>query len=75
MMGIKEAFLEWFIIVLIKNLLLHVQTYLLLTQEKEVMHKACFQHNMAYRDFKDLPVRAASHKVLCDKAFNIVKIW
>ena len=29
---------------------------------------------MAYRDFKDLPQRAASDKVLRDKAFNIAKI-
>ena len=28
---------------------------------------------MAYKDFKDLPGRVASDKVLCDKAFNIVK--
>ena len=35
--------------------------------------RACFQHDMAYRDFKDLPRRAASDKVLRDKAFNIAK--
>ena len=28
---------------------------------------------MAYRDFKDLPRRTASDKVLHDKAFNIAK--
>ena len=28
---------------------------------------------MAYRDFKDLPRRTASDKVLRDKAFNIAK--
>ena len=28
---------------------------------------------MAYGDFKDLPRRTASDKVLCDKAFNIGK--
>ena len=28
---------------------------------------------MAYGDFKDLPRRTASEKVLCDKAFNIAK--
>ena len=28
---------------------------------------------MAYGDFKDLPRRTASDKVLCDEAFNIVK--
>ena len=35
--------------------------------------KACFQHDMAYRDFKDLPKRTASDKVLRDKAFNVAK--
>ena len=35
--------------------------------------KACFQHNMAYEDFKDLSRRTAADKVLCDKAFNIAK--
>ena len=33
--------------------------------------KTCFQHDMAYRDFKDLPRRTAAVKVCCDKAFNI----
>ena len=28
---------------------------------------------MAYRDFKDLPSRTSSDKILCDKAFNIAK--
>ena len=37
------------------------------------LDKACFQHNMSYGDFKDLTRRTASHKILCDKAFNIVK--
>ena len=32
--------------------------------------KACFQHDMAYGDFKDLTRRTASDKILCDKAFN-----
>ena len=35
--------------------------------------KACSQHNLAYRDFKDLPRRTASDKVLSDKAFNVAK--
>ena len=30
--------------------------------------KACFQHGMAYGDFKDLTRRTASDKILCDKA-------
>ena len=37
------------------------------------LDKACFQHDMAYGDIKDLARRAASDKVLCDKAFNIAK--
>ena len=35
--------------------------------------KGCFQHDMAYGDFKDLTKRTASDKILCDKAFNISK--
>ena len=34
---------------------------------------ACFQHDMTYGDFKDLPKRTASDKVLRDKALNIGK--
>ena len=34
---------------------------------------ACFQHDMAYGDFKDLARRTASDKVLRDKPFNIAK--
>ena len=33
--------------------------------------KACFQHDMAYGDFKDLKRRTQSDKVLKDKAFAI----
>ena len=33
--------------------------------------KACFKHDMAYENFKDLLRRTASDKVLRDKAFNI----
>ena len=35
--------------------------------------KACFQHDMAYRDFKDLTKIKASDKILRDKTFNIFK--
>ena len=35
------------------------------------LDKAFFQHDMAYRDFKDLSGRTASDKVLCDKALHI----
>ena len=32
-----------------------------------------FQHDMAYRDFKDFLKRTAAGKVLHDKTFNIAK--
>ena len=35
--------------------------------------KACFQHDMADTDFKDLTRRTAFDKIFCDKAFNIAK--
>ena len=35
------------------------------------LDKACFQHGMAYGDFKDLAQRTASDKVLKNKAFKI----
>ena len=40
---------------------------------KNKLDKACFQHDMAYGDFKDLARRTASDKVLRDKAFDIAK--
>ena len=40
---------------------------------KNELDKACFQHDMAYGDFKDLARRTASDKLLRDKAFNIAK--
>ena len=40
---------------------------------KNKLDKACFQHDMAFGDFKDLASRKASDKVLRDKAFNIAK--
>ena len=30
---------------------------------------------MAYKDFKDLPRRVTSDKVLCDKAFETANTW
>ena len=35
------------------------------------MDKACFQHDIAYGDFKDLGKRTAADKVLRDKASKI----
>ena len=40
---------------------------------KNELDKACFQHNMAYGDFKDLARKTVSDKVLRDMAFNIAK--
>ena len=37
------------------------------------LDKACFQHDIAYGDFKDLTRRTVADKVLRDKAFNIAK--
>ena len=38
---------------------------------KNELDKACFRHDMAYGDFKDLKRRTQSDKVLKDKAFAI----
>ena len=35
--------------------------------------KACFQHDVAYGDFKDLTRKTASGKILLEKAFNTTK--
>ena len=40
---------------------------------KNELDKACFQHDMAYGDFKDLKRRTASDKILRDEVFNIAK--
>ena len=40
---------------------------------KNELDKACFQHDMAYGDFKDIKRRTASDNILKDKAFNIAK--
>ena len=37
------------------------------------LDKVCFQHDMAYEDFKYLPKRTIADKISCDKAFNIAK--
>ena len=37
------------------------------------LDKVCFQHDMAYEDFKYLPKRTIAHKISRDKAFNIAK--
>ena len=40
---------------------------------KNELDKACFQHDMAYGDFKDLAKITAADKILRDEAFNIAK--
>ena len=40
---------------------------------KNELDQPCFQHYMAYGDFKDLKRRNFSDKVLRDKTFNIAK--
>ena len=40
---------------------------------KNELDKSCFQHDVAYGDFKYLAKRTSSHKVLRDKAVNIAK--
>ena len=37
------------------------------------LDKACFQHDIGYGYFKNLPIRTAADKILRDKAFNIAK--
>ena len=38
---------------------------------KNELDKACFQHDMAYGDFKDLKKRSIADKILRDKPFKI----
>ena len=40
---------------------------------KNELANPCFQHDMAYGDFKDLAKRTASDKFLRDKVLNIAK--
>ena len=40
---------------------------------KNELDEACFQHDMAYGDFKDIKRRTASDRILRDKAFIIAK--
>ena len=40
---------------------------------KNELDKACFQHDMAYGNFKDLKRKAAPDIILRNKAFNIAK--
>ena len=37
------------------------------------LDKVCFQRDMAYGGFKDIPRKKTLDEVLCNKAFNIAK--
>ena len=39
-----------------------------------LLDNGCCQHDMAYRDFRDLTKKAVFDIVLCDKSVNIGKI-
>ena len=42
------------------------------------LYKACFQHDIAYEDFKDLPSRTIADTIVRNKAFDIAKkleVW
>ena len=38
------------------------------------LDKAYFKYDMSYGDFKDLPKKKGSDKVLCDKVFYMLKL-
>ena len=40
---------------------------------KHELDKACFAHDAAYSDFKDIKNRTAAGKILRDKAYEIAK--
>ena len=40
--------------------------------KKKKLSKACFQHDIAKDNFKDLPVRTAADKALYNKAFEFI---
>ena len=66
---------------IVNNLLLAGENFLLEMHWKQPEftysaygpNKACFQHDIAYRDFKYWNRRTTADKVLGDKAFNIAK--
>ena len=41
--------------------------------QENLLDKTCFQHDMAYGNFEDLPKRTAADKVLCYEAVYIAK--
>ena len=55
------------------NLLKTKKEYRILKKQENELDKGCFQHDMAYGDFKDLNRRTAADKVILDEAFDIAK--
>ena len=55
------------------NLLKTKKEYRILKKQENELDKGCFQHDMAYGDFKDLNRRTAVDKVILDEAFDIAK--
>ena len=51
--------------------MIYIYIYIYIYQNELV--KACFQHNMAYTDFKSLTRRTNSDNILRDKVFSIAK--
>ena len=58
---------------LVDNLLKTKKEYRILKKQENELDKGCFQHDMAYGDFKDLNRRTAADKVILDEAFDIAK--
>ena len=58
---------------LVDNLLKTKKEYRILKKQENELDKGCFQHDMAYGDFKDLNRRTAVDKVILDEAFDIAK--
>ena len=57
----------------VDNLLKTKKEYRILKKQENELDKGCFQHDMAYGDFKDLNRRTAADKVILDEAFDIAK--
>ena len=52
---------------------LYIYIYIYIYTHQNELDKACFQHGMAYGDFKDSNRRKVSDKIVRDKASNIAK--
>ena len=45
----------------------------IINKNKKKHYEACFQHDIAYEDFKDLNRRTAADEIFCNKGFDIAK--